>query len=431
MFLSECTDVENGHLTIGGVDAVFLAKEFGTPLYVMDEGLIRKRCQIYKNAIEKYYGGKGQIYFATKSFFNTAMAKIAQDEGIGADVVSAGEMHIALHGGLDPARIHFNGNNKSEEELRYAILHGIGRIMVDNFHEIELLEKITKEIGKNLNVVVRIAPGVEAHTHEYITTGLIDSKFGFTLSNGDAEKAVKKLSSLPYITIKGISCHIGSQLFEIEPYEIAVSKLVSFIVKMNKSYHLSMDEIGVGGGFGVPYVQNDPEMDYDEGTRLICTFVKGACKKEGIDPLEITMEPGRSIVADAGVTLYKAGTIKEIPGVRTYVCVDGGMADNIRYALYHADYTLHVANKMDLPYDKEVTIAGKCCESGDMIAEHVSLPEISADDIIAVLGTGAYNHSMSSNYNGALKPAIVMVKDKKARLVTRRQTLEDLVSNDC
>ena len=431
MYLSESTRVENGHLMIGGADALDLAREYGTPLYVMDEELIRKRCRIYRRALQKYYGGNGQIYYATKSFFNTAMARIVKQEGIGVDVVSAGELHIALAGGIDPAQIHFNGNNKSEEELRLAIKLGIGRIMVDNFHEIDLIEKITRECGRDITVAVRITPGVEAHTHQYIMTALLDSKFGFTLANGDAMKALARLRDMAHVTVSGISCHIGSQLFETEPYQLAVDKLVTLIASVREELGLNLEEIGVGGGFGVPYTADDQQIDYEQGTKLICDFVRTACEKQGLAPLNITIEPGRSIVADAGVTLYRAGTIKRIPGVRTYVCVDGGMTDNIRYALYHANYTLYVANKMDVSERETVTVAGKCCESGDIIQEHVSLPPVEPDDLIAVLCTGAYNYAMSSNYNGALKPAIVMVRKGKARLVTRRETLDDLMARDC
>ncbi len=422
---------ENGNLTIGGYDATLLAKEYGTPLYVMDENLIRKNCRMYVDALNKYYNGKGMILYASKAFCNLAMCKIIKEEGMGIDVVSGGELYTAKLSDFPMEKVYFHGNNKTEDELRLALSYGVGRIVVDNIYELETLDRLSKEMNKKANILFRIKPGIDAHTHDFIMTGQIDSKFGTALETGEAFQIIKKASELENINIVGLHCHIGSQIFDISPFKSAAEVMLSFVAQLKNELNITIKELNLGGGFGIQYVPSDDPVSYDEYIRIVSEVFKETSKKLGIEMPNVLMEPGRSIVGSAGITLYKVGAVKKIPDVRTYVTVDGGMADNPRYILYGSEYEFMLANKAIAKKDMTVTVAGKCCESGDLLGENVKLPkETEVGDILAVLVTGAYNYSMSSNYNRIPRPAVVMIKDGVPRVVVKRETYDDIVRND-
>lgn len=421
---------EKGNLTLGGVDTVELANTYGTPLYVMDENDIRNNCRAFKNAFDEYYEGNARVYYASKAFSCKEMYRIVDSEDICADVVSGGELYTALSAGFPSEKIGFHGNNKTADELSYALDSGVGRIIVDNIYELEMLDSLAKAKGKNQKILLRIKPGIDCHTHEYIQTGQIDSKFGFALENGEANQAAGIASKMENVTLVGIHCHIGSQIFETQPFVDAADIMVELAKNIEKSFGKTLTEINFGGGYGVKYLESDKPVPKDESIRLLCEAVKAACKKHDFPQPALSIEPGRSIVGDANLTLYKIGVVKTIKDVRTYVSVDGGMSDNPRYALYGADYEAVVANKADKPRDFTATIAGKCCESGDLIQEHtkIQIPEVG--DTLAVLATGAYNYSMASNYNRIPRPAAVMVKDGQPRVIIQRETYEDIVSKD-
>ncbi len=430
MFLSDCTVNEQGHLTIGGCDTVALAREFGTPLYVMDEEKIRRTCRMYRDSLQEYYGGKGMVLYASKAFSCKAMCRLIHEEGLGLDVVSGGELYTALQAGFPPERIHFHGNNKTRQELAFALDSGVGHFVVDNFEELERLNQIAGEKGKVADISLRIKPGIDAHTHEAVMTGQIDSKFGFALETGEALQAVRAAAGLPNVKLKGLHNHIGSQIFEIAPFHEAVRVMLRFMAQIKRELGLTLEELNLGGGFGIKYVEQDEPVAYGDYMKEISQMVFAACRELDLGVPAIYMEPGRSIVGEAGLTLYEVGSVKEIPNVRTYVAVDGGMTDNPRYALYQSEYTVVAANKAAQPASMVATIAGRCCESGDLIQEHTHIQPVEEGDLLAVLCTGAYNFSMASNYNRIPRPAVVMVRDGKARLVVRRETYEDLVRND-
>lgn len=423
---------EKGHLTIGGVDTTELAKDFGTPLYVMDENLIRENCRSFKNSIDKFYGGKGLVCYASKAFSCKEMLRVVQSENVGLDVVSIGEMYTAVKAGFNCDNICFHGNNKTDEELEYAIDNNIGRIIVDNIYELERLNKIAERKNVIANVMLRIKPGIDAHTHNFVKTGQIDSKFGFAIETGEAYEAavMAGLDKCLNVRLKGLHCHIGSQIFDIDPFEHAAEVMLQFIAKLKQEAGIVIEELNLGGGFGIKYVENDDPKPYETYMERVSVVVKKKCEELGLDLPFILIEPGRSIAGPAGITLYTVGGIKEIPNIRTYVSIDGGMCDNPRYILYQSEYEAVVANKADQPKTTKVTIAGKCCESGDLIGEGMPLQEVEVGDTIAVLATGAYNYSMSSNYNRIPKPAVVFVKDKSARVVVKRETLDDIIRND-
>ncbi len=421
---------DKGHLTLGGVDTVELADKFGTPLYVFDEDDIRANCRGYVESFKKHYKGDFQVLYASKAFSCKEMYRIVKDEGLGADVVSAGELYTAVSAGFDVENIYFHGNNKTPDELSFALQSGIGRIVVDNITELYTLERIAGEKGKKADILFRIKPGIDAHTHSYIQTGQIDSKFGFALENGEADEAVKTAAGLSNVNLVGIHCHIGSQIFETEPFAAAAEVMLGFAKKIRDNYGISLSEINFGGGYGIKYLKTDRTVPTEDSIKLLCDSVEKYCKELEMPLPKILVEPGRSIVGASTLTLYKVGSVKTIKDVRTYVSVDGGMADNPRYALYNADYEIAVANKADKPRDMKVTVAGKCCESGDVIQENTMIQTPEAGDTIAVLATGAYNYSMASNYNRICRPAAVMLKDKEARVVIKRETFEDLIRND-
>lgn len=421
---------EKGHLEIGGCDAVELAGTFGTPLYAMDEGRIRENMRVYKNAIDAQYGGKGLALYASKAFCAGYMYKIAAQEGFGADVVSGGELYTALKAGFDASKIYFHGNNKTEDELRMAVDAGVGRIVVDNAYELERLDAICRARGVVSNISFRIKPGIEAHTHEFISTGQIDSKFGVALETNEAFDIVAQAAKLSGVKVVGVHCHIGSQIFDLQPFELAADVMLEFMREVKEKLGVVITELNLGGGFGIRYTAADKPVPYDRYIAAVAEVVKKSCAEKGLDLPFIIMEPGRSIVGDAGVTLYTVGAVKEIPNIRKYAAVDGGMADNPRYIMYESVYDGVLANRAADKADDVVTICGKCCESGDILIKDAKMPAMRPGDILAVLSTGAYNYSMASNYNRIPRPPVIMVTGGKAKLVVRRETYEDLMRND-
>jgi diaminopimelate decarboxylase len=431
MFVSENLDVNShGHLTIGGADTVNLAKAFGTPLYVMDEVQIRKHCRSFKGSIDRFYGGNGLVCYASKAFSCKEMYRIVASEGLGVDVVSGGELYTAMEAGTDPKKICFHGNNKTVEELKMALSYGVGRIVADNIYEMQNLDALCAEYGKKADILLRIKPGVDAHTHDFIRTGQIDSKFGFALETGEAFEAVKFALECENLNFAGVHCHIGSQILDTQGFEAAAEVMLNFIKKIRDELGTEVRDLNLGGGFGIQYTEKDDPLPYEAFMEAVSVIVHDFCEKNNMALPFIIIEPGRSIAAPAGITLYTVGGKKVIPDIRTYVSVDGGMCDNPRYIMYQTDYDAVIANKANEPKNTVVTIAGKCCESGDLIGEHMPLQECEPGDILAVCATGAYNYSMSSNYNRLMKPAVVFVKDGEARLAVRRETLEDIVRND-
>jgi diaminopimelate decarboxylase len=419
----------DGHLHLAGLDAPSLAKEFGTPLYVYDEATIRARCRAYRDALAAHYPAPGEIAYAAKAFLCTAMAQLVAAEDMGLDVVSGGELYVALQAGFPAARIHFHGNNKSPAELASALDVGVGRIVADSFYELETLARLAAERDAVARVWLRISPNVDAHTHAYRKTGLLDSKFGFPLATGDAARAAQQALCSPHLALTGLHVHIGSQIFERAPFLQAVEALLDFAAEM-KPDGFELRELSPGGGLGVRYVESDPPAPIEPYVQALSQAVAQGCQARGLPLPRLILEPGRSIVAQAGVALYTVGARKEIPGLRTYVSVDGGMADNPRPALYGARYTAILADKADQPLTETITVAGKFCESGDVLIRDVRLPRAEPGDLLAVPASGAYNLAMSSNYNQAPRPAAVLVRDGEARLILRRETYDDLTRRD-
>ncbi|WP_310550140.1 diaminopimelate decarboxylase [Paenibacillus glufosinatiresistens] len=419
-----------GHLEIGGCDVTELKAEYGTPLYIMDEALIRRRCREYMDAFAAT--GLGfQVAYASKAFSVMAMCRLVDQEGLSLDVVSDGELYTALKAGFPPERIHFHGNNKTPEEIEMALDAEIGCFVVDNFTELALLEAISAERGANVRILLRVTPGVEAHAHHaYAATGQTDSKFGFDIGNGSALEAVRAAEAAAHLDLLGVHSHIGSQIFETEGFQLAVERVAAFARKAKEELGASFRVVNLGGGFGIRYVEGDTPLEVSEYVAAIADAVK--THFAGIDAAlpEIWVEPGRSIVGDAGTTLYTVGTSKDIPGVRKYIAVDGGMTDNPRPALYESKYEAILANRAAEPAAETVSIAGKCCESGDMLIWDVELPEPKSGDLLAVACTGAYNYSMASNYNRIRRPAVVFVENGRSDLVVRRETRDDIVAGD-
>lgn len=431
MSISDCLNTNAlGHLTIGGCDTIELTQKYGTPLYVMDEDKIRKTCKMYRSSIDKYYNGKGMPLYASKAFSCKEICRIVNDEKMGLDVVSGGELFTALQAGFPPEHIYFHGNNKTQDEITFALQSNVGDIIVDNLTELQTIDKTAAQMNKTANISLRVKPGIDAHTHQFIRTGQIDSKFGFALETGEAMEAAKVAVKHSNVQLKGVHCHIGSQIFDIQPFVLAAKIMLGFIKQIKDETGVVIEQLNLGGGFGIKYVDSDTPIAYDKYMELVAETVNSRCKELELDVPFIFIEPGRSIVGEAGITLYKVGAIKKIPHIRTYVSVDGGMGDNPRYALYKASYTAVVANKATLPADEKVTIAGKCCESGDLIQEDTMIQTAAVGDTLAVLSTGAYNYSMSSNYNRIPKPAVVMVHNGDTRVIVKRETYEDIVRND-
>nr|WP_249294677.1 diaminopimelate decarboxylase [Fumia xinanensis] len=419
-----------GHLMLGGVDAVSLVKEYHTPLYVMEEDVIRDAMKSYRKSIDEFYGGKGLVCYASKAFSCKEIYRIAQEEQIGIDVVSAGELYTALCVDFPMEKVCFHGNNKSPEELRMALEHNVGRIVVDNLTELSSLSTIAREMGKIARILLRVKPGVDAHTHSFIRTGQIDSKFGLALETGEAMEAVKISLKTDHIELLGLHCHIGSQILDVEPFVHTAEIMMGFMADIQKETGAVLTDLNLGGGFGIRYSDEDTPVPYVEYMKEVSAMIQKKAEELSFPQPFILIEPGRSIVGEAGTTLYTVGSIKKIPGIRTYVAVDGGMCDNPRYALYQSKYDMLLANRANAPIAGTFTVAGKCCESGDLLGEHVPLPQAEAGDVLAVLSTGAYNYSMSSHYNRNLIPPVVMVKDGKSRVIIKGETLDDMVRND-
>lgn len=428
--ISRHLGIEGNTLTIGGVKTEDLVKEYATPLYVLDENKIRENCASYVTSMEKYYGGNGRVLFASKAMCVSELCRIVSDEKLGLDVVSGGEMYTAYKAGFPMDKVYFHGNNKTVDEIKMALELGVGRFVVDNENELMLLSELAKESGVIANVLFRIKPGIDAHTHDFVRTGQIDSKFGVALETGEALDIVKKAINTDNINYCGVHCHIASQVFEAEPFCEAAEVMMNFIKEIKDVCGVETHELNLGGGFGVAYTEKDTPIEYDKYMEAVSNVIHEKSRKLGVKLPFILMEPGRSIVADAGITLYTIGNVKVIPGIRTYVSVDGGMADNPRYIMYQAEYTFEIANKANEEKTEVVTIAGKCCESGDLLGEHVKLQKAEIGDTLAVLTTGAYNYSMASHYNRIPNPAVVMVRDGKSRLVVKRETYDDIIKND-
>lgn len=420
---------EEGHLEIGGLDTVELAKEFGTPLYVYDVSLIRERARGFKETFDNL-GITAQVAYASKAFSTIAMVQLAEEAGLSLDVVSGGELYTAIAASFPPERIHFHGNNKSKEELEMALKHKIGCIVVDNFYELELLDSICADMQMTAKILLRVTPGIEAHTHDYILTGQEDSKFGFDLQNGQAEKALKKALELPNMELLGIHCHIGSQIFDTTGFILAAKKILEKLYDWKEAYSFEVKVLNLGGGFGIRYTEEDQPLPAGQYVAEIIKEVKNQVAYYSMNMPEIWIEPGRSLVGDAGTTLYKIGSRKEVPNVRQYVAVDGGMSDNIRPALYQAKYEAVLANRALGNIEETVSIAGKCCESGDMLIWDLPLPKADSEDLLAVFCTGAYGYAMANNYNRLPRPPVVFVENGEAKLVVRRETFEDLIRLD-
>lgn len=431
MFVNNCLNVnEKGHLTIGGCDTAALAKEYGTPVYVIDETTVRDTCRSYVKSFQNHYGGKGMALYASKALSCLELCRIIKEENMGLDVVSGGELYTASKAGFPMENVHFHGNNKTNDELNMVLKLDVGKIVVDNLYELDRLNDLARQAGKVQRISMRIKPGVDAHTHDFIRTGQIDSKFGFALETDEAMSAVKRALAYDNVELTELHCHIGSQIFDIDPFVSAAEIMMDFISDIRVQTGHIITQLNLGGGFGIQYTQKDTPAAYDNYMMAVSKAVKAKAGEHALPVPFIYIEPGRSIVGEAGITLYTVGGIKEIPNIRTYVSVDGGMCDNIRYALYQSEYTVITANKADKPADSVVTIAGKCCESGDLIQENTPIAKAQPGDILAVLSTGAYNYSMASNYNRIPKPPVVMVKDGRARLIVKRETYEDLIRND-
>lgn len=417
-----------GRLTFAGRDTVELAEKYQTPAYIMDEKLIRQRCRIYRQAMSECFGGKSMPLFASKSLCFKRIYEIMREEGMGIDVVSSGELYTAVKAGFPMENAYFHGNNKTDFDIGFAMDNKIGYFVCDNADELASIN--SQAGGRNIRqkILLRLTPGIDPHTHEKISTGKVDSKFGAAIETGAAKELVKLALSCDNIELVGYHCHIGSQIFEFKPFCDAAVIMVKFIAEMKNELGFEAETLNLGGGMGVRYVESDPTIDYAENIRGISEFVKAECARNGVAMPQILMEPGRSIVADSGLTLYTVGGLKEIKGFKNYVSVDGGMTDNPRFALYHSDYSVVLANKAAETADYECTVAGRCCESGDLIQEGVKIPRPERGDILAVLTTGAYNYAMASNYNAIAKPPVIMLDDEKDYVAVRRETFEDMTA---
>jgi diaminopimelate decarboxylase len=420
---------DKDHLIIAGCDVIDLVKEFGAPLYLFDEPTLRHKCHEFRDEFRKYYPDTLVIY-ASKAVLNRALALVFKEEGLGLDIVSGGELSIAHSVEFPLDRVYFHGNNKTPEELNLALDLGVGRIVVDNFYELELLDRLAGKRGISQNILLRLTPGVDPHTHQYTTTGTIESKFGFPLATGQAEQAVNQALSASNLSVLGFHFHLGSPVSETQPYELAMELVLRFAREVGKKFDLNLSEFDIGGGFAVPYTLDSEVPTIADYAQALTDKLKGLISELGLSRPCLIIEPGRAIVGQAGVALYKVGAIKEIPGIRKYVCVDGGISDNIRPALYGAKYEALVANKALEAGREVVTIAGKLCQSGDILVRDINLASVHPGDVIAVPVCGAYSIPMSSNYNAMPRPAIAMVKEGQARLIRRRETYQDLMNLD-
>ncbi|HYE11343.1 MAG TPA: diaminopimelate decarboxylase [Patescibacteria group bacterium] len=420
---------EKGNLSIGGCDTVELAKDYSTPLYVIDEELVRQNCRIFKESFSKN-GIETEVIYASKAFMNLAVCKVISEEGLALDVVSGGELYTAMKADFPMQKIYFHGNNKTAQELEMAIRAGVGRIVVDNNQELKLIEEICEDMNKSVEILLRVNPGIEAHTHAFIQTSKNDSKFGESIFSESLGTTIEGLMSSKHIKLKGLHCHIGSQIFEEESFYSVANVMLEFVAKLKANYNFVTEELNLGGGFGVYYSKGDEPVDIKKCLKNTLGIIRDEASRLNIKIPKLMIEPGRAIVANAGTTLYEVGALKRTYGGRDYLFVDGGMTDNPRTALYDAKYDAVVANKAESVSNMLYTIAGKCCESGDIIIKDIELPVTVKGDILAVLSTGAYNYSMSSNYNRIPRPAVVFVRDGKAKLAVKRESYEDLLRND-
>lgn len=422
---------ESGELLFASQNTLELAKQYGTPLYLMDEDKIREKCRTYLNAARAAFGGKAKVLYASKAASYKRLYEIMKEEGMGIDVVSSGEIYTANLAGYDLANAFFHSNNKTDDDIRFAMDSDVGYFVADNAEELYAIEKEADRRGVTQKVLLRITPGIDPHTYEKISTGKVDSKFGSAIETGQACEIIRVALSLKNVELVGYHCHVGSQLFDSEIYKQSAEVMLGFAKAMQNELGYTASIIDLGGGYGVRYVESQPTIDIGAGIEALGVFIREKCKALGMDVPEICFEPGRSIVADAGMTLYTAGTVKKIPGYKNYVSVDGGMTDNIRYALYGAPYTLLPAGKMEEERSMICSIVGRCCESGDVLQENVPMPEsISRGDIIACLTTGAYHYSMASNYNRIPRPPVVMLSKGSSYLAVKRETREHLASLD-
>ena len=417
-----------GELILGGCKASDLAAEYGTPVYVLDEDTLRARCRSFIDEFRKIYPATS-VSYACKAYINPILAKLFLEEGMGFDVVSGGELATTVNAGIPMDEVYFHGNNKTPQELEEALEHSIGWVVVDSFHEIELLDRLAGEAGKTQNILIRVSPGVDPHTHEYTTTGILDSKFGFSIQTGHAAEAIRLGLAAKNLNLRGLHFHLGSPIFELEPYRVAVDLVLRFAAQFREE-GLELQRFSPGGGFAISYKREDEPPAVSDYAEAIISTMTETCQDLGMELPSLVIEPGRAIIGPAGVAFYRVGAIKDVPGVRKFVSVDGGMGDNIRPALYQAEYEVLAANKANQELVEKVTIAGKYCESGDLLATDVMLPKLDAGDLLAIPAAGAYCPSMASTYNMNPKPPMVLVKDGKSRLIRRRETYQDLLHLD-
>lgn len=423
---------KEGHLLFAGQDTVELAKKYGTPVYLMDEDKIREKCRMYKKAFEENFGKSAVPLYASKANCFKRIYEIMAEEGMGIDVVSSGEIYTAVKAGYDLSKAYFHSNNKTDGDIAYAMDNNIGYFVADNIEEVKVIEAEAAKRGIKQKILLRLTPGIDPHTYEAIATGNVDSKFGTAIETGQAETIALETIKMPHIDLRGFHCHVGSQVFAEDVFERAAVVMLEFIAVMKEKHGFTALELDLGGGYGVRYTEDDPVMDVGAKVTQVAETIKSTCRRLNMEIPEIHMEPGRSIVADAGMNLYTVGTVKQIPGYKKYVSVDGGMADSPRYVLYKAPYTCLTANKMNEKADFEASLVGRCCESGDILQEHVKFPEsVQRYDIVAVCTTGAYHYAMSSNYNRLPKPPVIMLRGgNESYVAVKGETLEDLTRND-
>ena len=423
---------QKGHLCLGGVDTTELVKKYGTPLYLMDEDRIRERCRTYQTAMRAAFGERATALYASKAASFRQIYRIMMEEKMGVDVVSSGEVYTAASVGFPMEKAYFHSNNKTDTDISYAMEKGIGYFVVDNREELDAIERIAKEKGIAQKVLLRLTPGIDPHTYAAVATGNVDSKFGSAIETGQAEQIAAYALTLSNVHLAGFHCHVGSQVFDSDVFLRAAAIMLEFVALMKTKYGYFTEELDLGGGYGVRYLESDPEIDIAANIAQVGEAVKAQCKALDIEMPAIRMEPGRSIVADAGMTLYTVGTVKRIPGYKNYVSVDGGMTDNPRFALYQSPYTVLLANRPQASADQfRCSVVGRCCESGDVLQENVPMPkDVTRGDLLAVLTTGAYNYSMSSNYNRIPRPPVVMLKDGDSYVAVKRETYEDVCRND-
>lgn len=428
--LADNIQTQDGTLYFAGHNTVQLAQKYGTPLYLMDETRIRENCRMYLRAFRKHFGETARPLYASKAASFKRMYEIMRSEGMGVDVVSAGEIHTAVRAGFPMEQAYFHGNNKTDAEIQYAIEQGVGYFVADNHEELDAINCIAGALGKQQRVLLRLTPGIDPHTYEAVATGKVDSKFGAAIETGQAETLFQYTRTLPNVTLVGFHCHVGSQVFDEDVFERAGQIMLEFVALLQSRYGFATQQLDLGGGYGVRYCESDKQVDIEQRIGEVASSLKASAAALGLPLPTILMEPGRSIVADAGMTLYTVGTVKRIPGYKNYVSVDGGMTDNPRYALYGSAYTVFAAGRMNEPAVLPCDVVGRCCESGDIIQPKVALPDVRRGDLLAVCTTGAYNYSMASNYNRVARPPVVMLTPERDTLAVRRESLEQLTEND-